>query len=226
MFPFYSSRWHDVFGYGQVRTEARVNAPVRPYMSVRFVGDSRGTLGNAVVSPQYLSESSVIGAIGLATPTWHSVTGWAEAGEAFGYLRGHVTPDYRGGVAYFRGFGRLLGTERPGWFGEMGADAVYASRFGHDTLFYSQNRWGYTAGIGGLKLQVHVNTNATADVKRQAWANFVEAGPGLRFRWTALPQALYFTVNGLRGVHTRNQGNPRGPNYLDFRAGFGYAFSF
>jgi hypothetical protein len=225
MFPFYSSRWRDMFAYGQLRSELRLDAPFRPYASVRFVGDSRRTRAAGVAS-QYLSESSVIGALGVATPTWNGVTGWAEAGWAFHYLTRHVTPDYRGGAAYFRGFGRGIGSEAPGWFAETAADAVFASRFDKDVLFYWQNRWGYTTGLGSIQLQLHLNTNATADAKGQGWANFVEAGPGARFRWTGLPPSLQFNINLLRGVHTRNESNPGRPNYFDLRAGFAYAFSY
>jgi Tfp pilus assembly protein PilF len=45
IFPFFSSRWHDVFGYGQVKTELKLGRlPIRPYHSVRFVGDTRQTV--------------------------------------------------------------------------------------------------------------------------------------------------------------------------------------
>ena len=60
-FPMYSSRWKDIFSYGQVKTELRIG-PVRPYASVRFVGDTRGKTGGPL--PQYLSESAFIVAAG------------------------------------------------------------------------------------------------------------------------------------------------------------------
>src|SRR3984957_16980817 len=38
IFPLFSSRWHDVFGYGQIKTELKLGRlPIRPYVSVRFV---------------------------------------------------------------------------------------------------------------------------------------------------------------------------------------------
>ncbi len=41
-YPLYSSRWNDLFGYGQVKTEVRLREKkVHPYVSVRFVGDAR-----------------------------------------------------------------------------------------------------------------------------------------------------------------------------------------
>ena len=40
----YSSRWEDLFGYAQVKTEMRLpRVPfLRPYLSVRLLGDVRG----------------------------------------------------------------------------------------------------------------------------------------------------------------------------------------
>ncbi|HWQ56135.1 MAG TPA: tetratricopeptide repeat protein [Bryobacteraceae bacterium] len=224
MFPFYSSRWRDVFSYGQIRTDVRVAGPLRPYVSARFIGDVRGGVGPGL--PQNLSESSVILGIGVSTATWRGFTGWAEAGSAYNYLSHHVTPDYRGGLSFFRSFGRSLGAERPGWFAETTADGIFVSRFGDDVLVYSQNRFGHTASTGPLRLQLFLNANATADVRRQYWANFVEFGPGARFRWTPLSDSLFFTLNLLRGAHTTNRDNPRSPNFFDLRAGFGYAFSY
>jgi tetratricopeptide (TPR) repeat protein len=232
-FPFYSSRWNDVFSYGQVKTDFRIpRLPVRPYLSARFVGDTRRTTGGAL--PQYLSESAFIFSAGLYTRYWHGLMAWGEAGTAVNYLgrrqgSGRMVPDYRGGVSYGKGFGHLLGSESPGFFYETNADGVFVSRFGDDFIFYSQNRFGYTPALlewlGDLKLQLYLNANATVDANRQYWANFAEFGPGVRFRWTSLPPSLSFSVNLLRGVHTLNRGNPRRPNFFDVRAGFWYAFT-
>jgi tetratricopeptide (TPR) repeat protein len=225
MFPFFSSRWRDVLSYGQFRADVRTPLPVRPYLSVRLVGNGRGASGPPGM-PQYLSESSAILGFGLSTPAWRGITGWGEAGSSLNYLTRRITPDYRGGAAFFRGFGRSLGAAQPGWFAETGADGIFVSRFGNDVLLYSQNRLGRTAATGALKLQVYLNANLTADVRRQYWANFVEAGPGVRFRPASLPEAAFFTVDFVRGVYTCNRYNPRGPNYFDLRAGFGYAFRY
>ncbi len=68
--PFYSTRWHDTFGYGQVKTAMKLGSlPIRPYISMRFVGDARGTTGATLSNPtpQYLSESSFIFGAGIAT---------------------------------------------------------------------------------------------------------------------------------------------------------------
>src|SRR5205085_10649720 len=58
LFPIFFSRWHDLFTYAQAKTELNIGLPVRPYLSTRFTGDTRGTIG--AVFPQYLSESSFI----------------------------------------------------------------------------------------------------------------------------------------------------------------------
>ncbi|HOQ45357.1 MAG TPA: tetratricopeptide repeat protein [Bryobacteraceae bacterium] len=229
LFPFYSTRWKDVFSYGQVKTDLRLGKlPFRPYVSLRFIGDTRGTTGGAL--PQYLSESSFILGAGIATASFHGASLWAEAGQAISYLggrsEGRMLPDYRGGIAFSRAKGQLLGGEAPGWFAETTADGVFISRFNNDFIVYLQNRIGYTPpSLSGLQTQLYANANFTTDVKREYWANFVEFGPGLRFRWEALPPSLVFSVNLLRGVYTNNAGNPRDPNFFELRAGFWYAFS-
>jgi hypothetical protein len=236
IFPFFSTRWHDLFGYAQVKTELKLgHFPIHPYLSVRFVGDTRETIGPTAGNafPQYLSESSFIVGVGAATLPWRGVTGWFEAGEAVKYIPsrtdvGAMIPDYRGGVSYSKGFGHLLGSSK-GLFFESNDDAVFVSRFQDDMLYYSQNRAGYTfapaEGFGGLQEQLYWNGNATADRLHQYWANYVETGPGLRFHFRDLPKSMLFSVNFLRGAYTINLDNPRRPNYFDLRVGVWYAFS-
>jgi tetratricopeptide (TPR) repeat protein len=233
LFPLYSSRWRDTFAYGQIKTEMKLgNLPFRPYVSTRFIGDTRQRVGAAL--PEYLSESSIILAAGLATRYWHGMMVWGEAGSAVNYLTrrqdvGQTIRDYRGGVAFGRGFGHHLGGALPGWCWETTADGVFISRFQNDFLMYWQNRTGYSPrairSLGVLQTQFYWNTNLVRDTGRQYWANFVELGPGVRFRWAAMPRSLSFTVNYLRGSYTLNQGNPRGPNFFDLRAGVWYAFT-
>ncbi|HET9320621.1 MAG TPA: hypothetical protein VFO27_12630, partial [Bryobacteraceae bacterium] len=230
IFPFYSSRWHDMFSYGQIKTEIKLGKlPLRAYLSTRFVGDTRQTTGGAL--PQYLSESSFIVGAGVASRYWHGVMAWAEAGEAISYLgkrpgTGAMMPDYRGGVAFARGWGHSIRSEKPGLFFETNADGVFVSRFGNDFLTYSQNRAGFTPpSVAGMRWQLFVNANITVDDKRQAWANFAEAGPGIRFRWPWMPQSLLFSVSFLRGAYTIPQDGLRKPNFYDLRAGFWYAFT-
>lgn len=220
LFPFYSSRWDDTFSYGQIKTEFRFEGwPVRPYLSTRFIGDTRQTLPGPA-GPQSLSESSFIFAAGV-TGTWHRVTAWAEAGSAVSYAKGQALPDYRGGLAWARGWGHLMSSETPGWFVETNADEVFVSRFQNDWLTYSQTRAGYTI----RPVQLLINANATFDVKRQYWANYAEAGPGVRFHVPNTPESLLFSVSAMRGVYLVNAGNPRRPNFFDFRAGLWYAFT-
>jgi Flp pilus assembly protein TadD len=233
VFPFYSSRWHDVFSYGQVKTEVRIGKlPFRPYLSARFVGDTRQTTGE--VLPQYLSESSLIFAAGVASNYWHGLMAWAEAGTAVSYLGGRkdvgkAIPDYRGGVAFSKGFGRLLGSESRGAFFETNVDGVFVSRFQNDMLLYWQNRLGYTlapvSALGGFQIQLFWNQNLTADSGGQYWANYSESGPGIRFRWEGMPKSLAFTANYMRGNYLVNEGNPGTSNFTDVRAGFWYAFT-
>ncbi len=231
VFPVFSTRWHDVFGYAQAKTELRIERWfIHPVCaSIRLIGDTTGGVqlaGN--IGPQYLSERSVILGIGAATPPWHGATGWFEAGESFRYDSGHVGPDYRGGLAYSKGFGNLLVGGKHGAFAETNDDGLFVSRFSNDTLLYSQNRTGYTwretEAAGGFHAQIFWNWNATVDALGQYWANYVETGPGLRFRFQAIP-SLLFSVNALRGAYLINQGNPRGPNFNDVRVGIWYAFT-
>jgi tetratricopeptide (TPR) repeat protein len=211
LFPIFSTRWHDVFGYGQVKTELNLGLPVRPYVSTRFVGDTRRTTGG--VNPQYLSESAFIFAVGAATLPWHGVTAWGEAGSAIEYLKGHMSPDYRGGISVNRGLHR----EGSPWLADASLDALYISRFNRDFLLYTQSRAGYDFG----PLQLHWNGTLTIDAKRQDWANFVETGPGFRI---PLAQSMYLTLNLLRGKYLID--NPsRRATFNDLRAGCWYAFT-
>lgn len=235
-FPFYSSRWNDAFGYAQVKTELRLgHLPIRPYLSARFVGDMRGTTGSTLSNPtpQYLSETAFIFGVGITTLPIHGVLGWFEAGESVKYLTdrtdvGAMIPDYRGGIAYAKGFGHLLGGSK-GFFFESNEDGVYVSRFQNDMLAYSQNRAGYTFDktetAALLQAQIYFNFNGTADRLGQYWANYVESGPGVRFRLRNFPKGMLFSANFLRGVYTVNEYNPRRPNFFDLRAGFWYAFT-
>jgi Flp pilus assembly protein TadD len=235
-YPFYSSRWGDAFGYAQVKTEIKLGKlPIRPYLSARFVGDVRGTTGSTLSNPtpQYLSESSFIFGVGVTTLPIHGVVGWFEAGESVKYLAsrtdvGGMIPDYRGGIAYAKGFGHLMGGSK-GFFFESNEDGVFVSRFQNDMLAYTQNRSGYTFAktetAALLQAQIYFNLNGTADRLRQYWANYVEAGPGVKFRVRSLPKGLLFSVNFMRGVYTVNEYNPRRPNFFDLRVGFWYAFT-
>ena len=224
IFPTFSTRWHDLFAYAQAKTELNLHGWfVRPYVTLRFVGDTQGAIAPGVgFAPQYLSEGAAILGLGMATRTWRGAMGWFEAGEEVRYRTtpadpSRGSPDYRGGVSYAKGFGHLLSGESHGWFAETNDDAVYVRRFENDTLLYSQNRTGYTA----LRAQFYWNWNVTTDLKNLYWANYVETGPGLRFRVAP----LLFSINVLRGAYLVNAGNPRGPNFNDLRIGVWYAFS-
>ena len=219
LFPFFSTRWHDVFSYGQVKTEFRfAKLPLMPYASLRFIGDVRGRTAGLV--PQSLSESSFILSAGVATPygkgAFKGLMGWVEGGQALSYRSTERNrKDFRGGLAYAR-----LWKHRSS-FVESNADGIFVSRFSNDMLVYSQTRTGFKLpSPEGWKVQMFWNHNATVDLHGEYWANFVETGPGIRF---GLPHSLLFSVNLLRGAHLINLGNPRRPNYNDLRVGFSYA---
>ncbi|HEV2445123.1 MAG TPA: hypothetical protein VGS58_04345, partial [Candidatus Sulfopaludibacter sp.] len=216
-YPTYSTRWRDTFSYSQVKTEWNPRRAVHPYVSVRLIADTRSQGDPS--NPLLFSESAVILAGGLATRPWHGVTLWGEAGESIGYLSHHVMPDYRGGLAFARGW------RRGGWFAETNVDGIFVSRFQNDSLLYTQNRGGYTVSGETWKLDFYANVNLVADAQRQYWANFGEMGPGVRFRSSALPNLPVISLTLARGAYTVNQGNPRRPNFFDLRVGLWYAIS-
>lgn len=224
LYPLYSSRWSDLFGYGQLKTELRHSKlKVHPYLSVRLVGDARRSTGG--VSPQNLSESAFIAGAGVATDYWHRGMAWFEAGEMIGYLNGKASPDYRGGISYARTFGASLNAESPGSFFETTADGVFVSHYGNDLLLNSQNRVGYTGFAGAWRLQPYFGANLTADRSGQYWANFIETGLGFRWRERSMPASMWVNASVMRGVYLINSGNPGAPNFKDFRLGIWYAFT-
>lgn len=215
-YPIYSTRWHDFFAYGQVKTELRKNRWLQPYVSIRFIGDTRVTINGT--SPESLSESSFILAAGVRTQMWHGVTGWFEAGSAMSYVTGHMLPDYRGG---FSGQWHKM-PETTGWFADTSDDGLYISRFDKDYMLYNQSRAGYVAS---RHLQLYWSGNFTVDAKGQYWANFVETGPGVRVSSALLPKSMWVSAGVLRGVYLINTDNPRRPNFTDVRLGVWYAFT-
>ncbi len=225
IYPLLSTRWSDLFGYGQIKTEIRQKRfPfLQPYASVRFVGDARRTTGGP--APQNLSESAFILAAGVSTHPWHNASAWFEAGGMFGYLNTTREQDYRGGITWNRTFGKSLAAESAGWFFETTDDSVFVSHFQNDLIIYSQNRTGYTSAFGPFKTQMFWNTNITFDAKLLYWATFAETGPGVRFRHPAMPRSMSVTLSAVRGIYLINEANPGRPNFNDLRAGIWYAFT-
>jgi tetratricopeptide (TPR) repeat protein len=215
LFPVFSTRWHDLFSYGQIKTELHTSLPIQPYVSVRFIGDTRQTIGAA--APQYLSESAFILGVGIASVPWRGLTAWAEAGNSMGYLTHHMIPDYRAGISV----ARTIRSESGRWFADTTLDGLFVSRYGDDFLLYAQSRLGYAAGPEHLRAQIYWNANVTLDSKRQDWANFIETGPGLRFTSSWLPPSMYLTVNTLRGAYLTSAR----AHFTDLRTGVWYAFS-
>lgn len=228
----FSSRWKDLFSYGQMKRTVplpflgKANRLVTFYLSARFSGDLKSGLPAHVETPQYLSESSFIFGAGVSSKTWHHLTGWAEAGEAVNYLPfrrdiGTATPDYRGGLNYGKGFGHLLNSRYSGPFYETTADAVYISRFDKDWLFYSQHRAGQTLHFAnGAAAQILFNFNYVRDVKGEYWANTMEIGPGLKLHAPWMPPSMFVAVDLLHGFYM--QPSPK-PNYNDLRVSVWYA---
>ena len=228
IFPLFSSRWKDLFGYGQMKSEIKLGKlPFRPYLSIRFIGDVKQRTGGSL--NQALSESAFILAAGVSTRYWHGAMGWFETGAALKYDDGKTYKDTRGGVSWSRFRGASLLSEKTGRFWEANADSVFVSRFDNDLINTVQNKLGWTGAFGSTEFPVRVqgfwNFNATIDAKRQYWANFVETGPGVRYHPPGSPPSLSLTLSMLRGVYFVNQDNPRRPNFWDFRAGIWYAFT-
>lgn len=235
--PFYSSRWGDAFVYGQGRAEWRpTSKQVWLYSSLRVIGDT-GTSGQPLAAgggiPPALSERTMILGGGALWKVNYRLSLWGEAGESYRYAQvagvsSRFRPDYRGGFSYLRGWGRLMGSARPGWFTETSLDGFYVSRFDNDMLLYAQARGGYTLRplAGGMQLQFLMSLNVTRDRNGEYWGNFLEAGPGLRLFLPGLPPGMSIRLDLLRGAHLNNARNPLGPNYWDLRAGLWYALVF
>ena len=243
--PIYSSHWGSMFMYSQAKLEGvRLKKwGFQPYLSLRWVGDTKTcpllvSCQGASPGPM-LSDSAVIAAAGVNRFLTPHLFLWGEAGRAFSYVRydnymdtnpayGSGQADYRGGASYLRGWGTAANNGESGWFTEGGADAVYVSRYDHNSLLYSQLRRGYTLSEmpGGLRLQPLWNLNYTVDARRQWWGNFAETGPGLRFRWAGLPPSLSFRTDFLRGAYLADrQDNPHPRTYWDARASLWYAIT-
>ncbi len=235
MLPFYSSRWNEVFAYGQAKMEFRVpKISLRPYLSSRLIGDLGRSNGlrfgpTGQGTPQALSESALVLAAGVSTPRKHGLMAWGEAGGSWQYFsqKNHtaaIRSDYRGGVNFAKALGAANLSSEGGWFAMSTVDAVYLSRFDNNTLFYGQNRIGYHAP--SAPLQFYINLNLTTDLKRMDWANYYEFGPGVRWRAPGMPKALYLFTDFVYGRHMLRGDGSRSRRFTDLRAGVWYAFSY
>ena len=103
---------------------------------------------------------------------------------------------------------------------------MFLSRFRNDLITYGQMRQGYRLPqLGPLRAQVFWNSHLTFDRRREYYANFVEFGPGFRFRVPHVQPPLDVTISGFRGVYLINAFNPRRPNFYDLRIGLWYALA-
>ena len=93
-------------------------------------------------------------------------------------------------------------------------------------LLNLQTRAGWTPppAPGSFETQFFWNNNLIRDAKALEWANFVETGPGVRFRWSWMPRSLLFSASALHGSYTVKQ-HYRPPTFFDLRAGFWYAIT-
>ncbi len=232
--PIYSSRWRDTFLYGQAKTEWQArHLPFSTYLSLRFVGDTSGWRRPRLYSdPMFLSERSAVLGMGISRQINTHLRAWAEAGQYLSYADTRFSaarsrPDYRGGLAWLKGFGHLLGAPEAGRFFEQNADGVYSSRFDNDLLLYVQNRAGWTTprGISGLQAQFYALGNIVADSRGEYWGNSTEAGVGGRYALPGLPRGMTFRTEVVRGAHLKNTANPWRPNFWDVRIGMWYGFS-
>jgi hypothetical protein len=213
----YSTRWRAGFTYGQLKSEFRLGSlPFKPYLSMRFVGDTGKLLTQASVVNGALSERAVIPAAGISGRLG-PVTLWGEAGITMPFSNGPHRADYRGGASYAKSFGHPLPGK--GWFVTTNADSVFVSRFDRDTLVYSQNRFGYSLG----HIQLGWNSNLTVDARRFWWGNFAELGPHVKVQ---IAPKLTLSADALRGRHLVTSGIPFKPTYYDLRVSIWYAATY
>jgi tetratricopeptide (TPR) repeat protein len=219
--PLVSSRWDTAFGYGQIKTEWNTKKlPFRPYVSMRFEGDSTTRTGGT--NPVVLSSDGVTAAVGAIRPLNSSTWLWGEAGESYSAVTHRTQPDYRGGVAYAKVWGAKLFGNETGRFFDTNLDAVFLSRVNRDTITYTQTKTGYELPpAGGLRHQLFFAANVVADQQRSVYNNFVEAGPAYRFGFTQYKQVWAY-VGYFHGVYTL----PGRSNYNDLRLVVWWAKSF
>ena len=191
---------------------------------MRFIGDTRQTLNRGMaLPPQYLSESSFIAARWRRHQPWRGLTGWFEAGEAMKYLGsrkdvGAMIPDYRGGLAFARGFGHLLtpSVARAVLRNQRRRHLCQPVPERHAAVFAKPRRL-HVAGSRDRpdsRRRSIWNWNVTVDLKGQYWANYFETGPGLRFRVQPMPRHMAFTISAVRGNYLVQEGNPPRSGFL------------
>ena len=219
--PLVSSRWDTAFGYGQIKTEWNTKKlPFRPYVSMRFEGDSTTRTGGT--NPVVLSSDGVTAAVGAIRPLNSHTWLWGEAGESYSAVTHRTQPDYRGGVAYAKVWGAQLFGGETGRFFDTNLDAVFLSRVNRDTIAYMQTKTGYQLpSAGGLRHQLFFAANVVTDQQRSLYNNFVEVGPAYRFGFTQFKQVWAY-VGYLHGVYTL----PGRSNYNDLRLVVWWAKSF
>ena len=204
IFPLFSSRWHDLFAYGQVKTAINLGLPVHPYISLRFVGDTRRTVGSA--NPAIAVRELLHRGGGRRHPP---VARSHRLGRGRYVDRLPPRPHAarlprrrRPRPARLRREGSRAGSPTP--------RSTRSTSAASTTIFWSTR--SLAPGTFG-PLQLHWNGNLTGDAKRQDWANFVETGPGVQ---VPIAQSMYLTFNLLRGAYLIS--TTLAPHHLQRRA--------
>ena len=171
-------------------------------VSVRFIGDTRGAVELANLGPQYLSERSVDSGARARDPN---------LARGDGLVRSRR-------IAALCAHGDRSGPRRAGlsrrsvlcegrWESAGERTRTACSRKPTTTAFSSAasatirccirriapaTRCASSESFGGFHAQLFWNWNATADALGQYWANYVETGPGVRFRFEGMRAAAVF----------------------------------
>ena len=172
----------------------------------------------ANISPQNLSERSVIAGVGLASPTWRGLMAWFEAGEALRYQiprgeTGSALPDYRGGISYTSAVRGPHGCSR------KPTTTAFSSAVSTTTVCSIRR----TAPAGASAKTFRSTGTGTPPSTPRANIGPTPSRPVPACVSGVSP--LLFTVNFLRGAYLVNQSNPYRPNFNDVRIGVWYAFT-
>ena len=211
MFPMFSTRWHDLFGYGQVKTEIKLgHLPIHPYLSTRFIGDARGS---CVVAAKRPASAIPLGELLYfwrgrryqSHPRHHRMVRGRHRSLVILITRndvGAAIPDYRGGVSYAKGFGHLsecfqgsvLRNQRGRRFCQPFPERPDVLHAEPCRLHFCANGKAWEVSSPAvLERQCHHRPPASilGELRRD--------GAGVRFRFRDLPKSMLFSLNFVRG---------------------------
>ena len=166
-----------------------------PYFSVRFVGDTRRTIGCV----------SRLHTFRRVRSFWRWA--WPRRALARDHRMGrsrlrrrlydgpHAARLPRRRLRWRAVWGTPCTPNRPAGSPTTTLDGVFVSRFGNDFLVYDQSRAGVYASVhGGCAAKLYWNGNLTFDTPGQYWANFGETGPGVRISPPVMPPSAVLHV--------------------------------